>query len=71
MSQEPEEKLLSVKELAAALSRSERYVYYMCAKGFPMDGGRATLSAALRWLRRNPRPCGGLRTSTGDKRLNS
>ena len=52
------ERLLSVKELADALGRSVRYVFYMKAKGFEMPGGRTTLSEALRFLEKNDHPSG-------------
>jgi hypothetical protein len=49
--------LLSVKELAAELKRTERYVWHMRRRGFRMPGGRATLTGALLWLEANPSPC--------------
>jgi phage terminase Nu1 subunit (DNA packaging protein) len=48
------QKLLSRKELAAALSRSVRYVDAMKRAGFPMIAGRATPDEARQWLRANP-----------------
>lgn len=53
----PLPRLLSVKELAAALSRSERYVWHMRSRGFAMPGGRATLDEARHWLATHPPPC--------------
>ena len=53
------EKLLSVCELAAALGRSETYVWAMRRKGFVMSGGRATLSEAREFLTRCPKPRSG------------
>jgi predicted DNA-binding transcriptional regulator AlpA len=50
------EQLLTVKELAAALRKSEKYVYVMVAKGFGMPGRVATVSEARKWLARNPSP---------------
>jgi hypothetical protein len=47
---------LTVKELADGLRRSIRYVFYMKARGFRMVGGMATLSEALAWIAKNPRP---------------
>ncbi len=44
-------KLLSAKELADELSRSERYVRQMRREGFEMDGMRATVDEARRWLK--------------------
>lgn len=49
-------KLLSVKELATRLGRSERYVYAMKARGFRMPGGRVTLGVAIDWLASNNPP---------------
>jgi hypothetical protein len=51
-----EGELYSVKELAAKLKRSERYVWWMRRRGFPMPGDRATLTAAIVWLAKNPFP---------------
>lgn len=51
-----EEELLSMKELAARLKRSESYVKQMKRRGFRPIGGRSTLREALGWLARNPRP---------------
>lgn len=50
------EKLLSGKELAAALNRGRNYISAMRRRGFQMPGGRATLRDALQWLVRNPSP---------------
>lgn len=49
--------LLTLKELAFALKRSRKYVWFMRQSGFPMPGNRATLEAALKWLAANPNPC--------------
>lgn len=49
--------LLSIKDLARKLGRSERYVKYMVARGFKMIAGRATVTDALTWLDHNPKPC--------------
>jgi hypothetical protein len=49
---------LTVKELAARLRRSVRYVFYMKSRGFKMVGGMATLAEALAWIARNPKPTG-------------
>lgn len=53
-------RLLSIKELAAALpkgpkgkERTRRYVYAMLHAGFIMRKRRTTLTQALQWLRRN------------------
>lgn len=54
---EPTTRLLSVKELAAALGRTQRYVWHMRARGFVMIGGRATLVEARAWLAAHPFPC--------------
>lgn len=51
----PSPRLLSVKELAAALSRHPDYVYAMKRDGFAMPGGRATLASAMTWLAEHPR----------------
>lgn len=48
--------LLSVKELAKQLGRSERYVWWMRARGFEMPGGKATLTEAREWLSDHPQP---------------
>ena len=50
------EQLLSIKELARALNRSESYVYHMTRAGFKMFAGRATLKSALTWLSTHPHP---------------
>lgn len=62
----PTDRLLTSKELAAALGRSTRYVRYMRAKGFVMPGNTATLNEARGWLVRNPSPA-----PRGGKRLNA
>jgi hypothetical protein len=48
--------LLSVKDLAAALHRSTRYVWHLRCVGFEMPGGRATLADAIEFLRDHPHP---------------
>lgn len=53
--------LLSVKELAAVLKKSEMFVYYMRWTGFEMPGGVAKLSDALEFLKRHPNPCSEFR----------
>lgn len=53
------EQLISVKELAMALGRSESYVWAMRRRGFRFIGGRSTLSAALVFLQRVPNPWSG------------
>jgi len=50
------ERLLPIKELAAALGRARSYVAAMKAAGFVMPGGMATVSEARAWLARNPPP---------------
>ena len=57
-----EHELLSRKELASRLKRSERYVSHMRASGFQMPGGRTTLRAAISFLRRVPYPTARYRT---------
>lgn len=52
------DKLLSVCELAAALGRSESYVWAMRRKGFNMPGGKATVNEARAFLQRCPHPRG-------------
>ncbi len=49
--------LLSMKELAAALGRSYRYIVAMRKDGFTMVGGRATVIASLKHLEKHPKPC--------------
>lgn len=49
--------LLSPKELAEALRRSDRYVRHMKSRGFKMPGGYATFEDARNWLEKNPAPC--------------
>lgn len=49
--------LLSAKELAEALGRSERYIAHMRRNGFRFIAGRATLSSAVLFLQTNPKPC--------------
>lgn len=56
----PQEKLLSIKELAAELGRSRKYIWAMTKRGFIMPGRRATVSHALAWLARNPPPFEGI-----------
>lgn len=51
-----EMKLLSVKEIASQIGRSDRYVWWMRQKGFKMVAGRATLEDAMRFLEANPKP---------------
>lgn len=51
-----EEKLLSGKELAAALGRERTYIFWMKRRGFQMPGNLATLKEARAWLARNPPP---------------
>lgn len=51
-----DQKLLSVKELAAALGKHRNYVHAMRSRGFMMPGGTATLSEARAWQARNPSP---------------
>lgn len=54
----PDEKMLSVCELARHLSRSERYVYQIKnAPDSPFVGGRAYLSDVIEFLRLHPSPC--------------
>jgi len=48
------EKLKTIDELAADLSRSRAYVSAMKRAGFPMPGGTATVNEARDWLRDNP-----------------
>ena len=55
---EMHDELLSSKELASKLKRSERYVKMMRARGFRMIAGRTTLATALRWLVTCPHPFG-------------
>lgn len=50
-------KLLSIKELALELNRSESYVRHMIGCGFKTYAGRATLESALTWLSTHPHPC--------------
>lgn len=49
--------LLSTKELANMLGRSEKYIYYMRLCGFIMPGGRATIEDAILFLKEHPNPC--------------
>lgn len=51
------EELLSIKELAQKLKRSESYIFAMKRRGFKMLAGRTTLSAALKFLAVIPSPC--------------
>lgn len=46
--------LLNVNELADALGRGRKYVWWMKRWGFAMPGGTATLEEARDWLRRHP-----------------
>jgi hypothetical protein len=50
------EKLLTIKELAAAIGRARSYVAAMKSRGFPMPGGTASVSEARAWQARNPPP---------------
>ena len=50
------ERLLTTKELAAALGRNRTYVVAMKRAGFVMPGGLATVTEARAWLVRNPCP---------------
>ena len=50
------EELLSSKELAVRLKRSYGYVKAMKRHGFKMVAGRTTITAAITWLAKNPRP---------------
>ena len=45
---------MSAKELAAAMDRSVRWVYAAKARGFPMPGGRASLTELREWLLLSP-----------------
>ena len=45
-----DEELLTRKQLEQALKRSHVFIQQMVNTGFPMPGGRATLSEARRWL---------------------
>jgi hypothetical protein len=51
------DKLLSVKELADALGRSETYVRHMKMIGFKMPGGRATVNEAREFMSKHNNPC--------------
>lgn len=51
-----DQKLMTGKELAAALGRERTYVSAMKRRGFVMPGGQATLAEARAWLARNPPP---------------
>lgn len=62
------EKLLSRKELAAALGRAESYVDAMRKLGFEMPGKRAYLSRAVEFLKSNPTPRGGDLAGRGNQR---
>lgn len=48
------DELLSVKELAARLGYSERYIRAMKRDGFRMPGRRASVREALHWLEKHP-----------------
>ena len=50
------ERLLSVKEIAIALGRTEDYIYRLRRLGLKMPGGRTTLSKVLAFLEENPTP---------------
>lgn len=50
-------RMLSVKQLADALGRSERYVWYMRRMGFRMPRGRASLADARDFLSTATAPC--------------
>ena len=50
------ESLLSSKQLADRLGRSISYVDAMKFSGFRMLAGRTTLSSAIGWLAKNPKP---------------
>jgi DNA-binding CsgD family transcriptional regulator len=50
------EELLSSKELAVRLKRSYGYVKAMKRNGFRMVAGRTTITAAITWLAKNPKP---------------
>jgi len=50
------DELLCVKNLASELRRAPSYVFAMKRRGFKMPGGRATISNALKWLEKNPKP---------------
>jgi hypothetical protein len=60
----PREQLLSIKELAFTLRRSQNYIFAMKRHGFKMPGHQATLRAALAWLARNPPPRSRLKWKT-------
>ena len=51
-------RLLSVKQLADAIGRSERYIWYMRRMGFKMPRGRASLKDARDFLATATAPCG-------------
>ncbi len=48
------EELLNVNELADALRRNRKYVWWMKRWGFCMPGGTATLGEARTWLAEHP-----------------
>jgi DNA-binding CsgD family transcriptional regulator len=50
------EKLLSIKEIADRLGRSESYIFAMKRNGFKMTGNRATLTEARSFLLICPKP---------------
>ncbi len=56
MSLSQPEKLLTRKELAAEIRRNIAFVYAMEQCGFLMPGGRCTLTAAINFLTKCPRP---------------
>lgn len=49
--------LLSAKELAKELGRSEGYVRHMIMCGFRMRYGRNTIEEAMAFLENHPHPC--------------
>lgn len=68
------DKPLSIGELAVAIGRSERYVYYMKRLGFAMIGGRATVRMAMEFLEKHPEPtkqcakCSSVQDSAEEKK---
>jgi phage regulator Rha-like protein len=57
------EELLSIKELAQKLKRSESYVFAMKRRGFRMVANRTTMTAAIKFLAVNPSPCSRVKRS--------
>ena len=55
------EELLSIKELAQKLKRSESYIFAMKRAGFRMVAGRTTITAAIKFLAVCPNPCARLK----------